>query len=446
MTTTETDQKLWHLSGNWTPMLEEITANDLKVEGSIPEELSGTYLRVGPNPSSGWSPHWFFGDGMLHGISLENGKALWYKNRFVKTRVYKGEAGDDPMAAMGDLTMGTANTHVVRHAGKILALEEGHFPYELTPELETIGPWDFDGKLNTSMTAHPKICPETGEMMFFSYFNFEAPYLNYHRVNADGELIQSEGIDIPNIVMMHDFNITRNHTIFMDLPLTFNLEAIDESGLPFRFDPEAGARLGVMKRDGDNNSISWLEIDPCYVFHPVNAHEEGENIIIHVSRLESAFANSADDYSAQGHLWKWTIDTTTGKVSEEQIDDKAVDFGRVDDRRVGLPARFGYVMSLPENKDSVEYGESLYKYDFATGERLEHKLGSGVKGGEPVFAPASSDAKEDQGWIMCLVHDENTNTSKFIIIDAQDFESDPVATIHIPQRVPYGAHGSWMPN
>ena len=296
------------------------------------------------------------------------------------------------------------------------------------------------------MTAHTKICPETGEMMFFSYFNFEAPYLNYHRVNADGELIQSEGIDIPNIVMMHDFNITRNHTIFMDLPLTFNLEAIDESGLPFRFDPEAGARLGVMKRDGDNNSISWLEIDPCYVFHPVNAHEEDENIIIHVSRLESAFANSADDYSAQGHLWKWTIDTTTGKVSEEQIDDKAVDFGRVDDRRVGLPARFGYVMSLPENKDSVEYGESLYKYDFATGERLEHKLGSGVKGGEPVFAPASSDAKEDQGWIMCLVHDENTNASKFIIIDAQDFESDPVATIHIPQRVPYGAHGSWMPN
>ena len=103
MTTTETEQKLWHLSGNWTPMLEEITANDLKVDGVIPEALSGTYLRVGPNPSSGWSPHWFFGDGMLHGISLDNGKALWYKNRFVETRVYKGEAGDDPMAAMGDL-------------------------------------------------------------------------------------------------------------------------------------------------------------------------------------------------------------------------------------------------------------------------------------------------------------------------------------------------------
>ncbi len=117
-------------------MLEETTSEELEIEGNIPEELSGTYLRVGPNPSSGWSPHWFFGDGMLHGISLDAGNALWYKNRFVKTRVYKGEAGDDPMAAMGDLTMGTANTHVIRHAGKILALEEGHFPYEVTSEYQ----------------------------------------------------------------------------------------------------------------------------------------------------------------------------------------------------------------------------------------------------------------------------------------------------------------------
>ncbi len=338
-------------------------------------------------------------------------------------------------------------TNVVKLGDKLLALEEGHPPFEIDPiTLESIGTYKYEDKLLSPMTAHPKICPETGEMMFFSYFNFEAPYLNYHRVNADGELVQSEGIEIPNIVMLHDFNITRNHTIFMDLPLTFSLESIDESGLPFRFDPEAGARLGVMKRDGNNESISWLEIDPCYVFHPVNAHEEGENIIIHVSRLDSAFASSADDYSAQGQLWKWTIDTTNGKVSEEQIDDKSVDFGRVDDRLVGLPARYGYVMSLPENKDSVEYGESLYKYDLTSGERFEHKLGSGVKGGEPVFAPAGPEADEDQGWIMCLVHDENKDSSKFIIVDAQDFESDPVATIHIPQRVPYGAHGSWLPN
>ena len=446
MTATDVEKAPWHLSGNWTPMLEETTATGLKVEGKLPEELNGTYLRVGPNPSSGWSPHWFFGDGMLHSVSLENGKATSYKNRFIKTRMYKGEAGDDPMASMGDMTMGISNTHVIRHAGRILALEEGHFPYEVKPDLETVGPFDFDGRLTTSMTAHPKICPVTGELLFFSYFSFEAPYLNYHRVDAEGKLVQSEGIDIPNMVMMHDFNITQNHTIFMDLPLTFNLDAIAQSGLPFRFEPEAGARLGVMKRDGDNSNISWHEVDPCYVFHPVNAHEEGEKIIIHVSRQESAFASSADDYSDQGELWRWIIDMNTGKVKEEQLDDRSADFGRVDDRLVGLPARYGYLMSLPANKEAVEYGESLYKYDLTNGHCWEHKLGSGVKGGEPVFAPASPDAEEDQGWVMCLVHDENTSTFKFLVIDSQDFEFPPVATIELPQRVPYGAHGNWLPN
>ena len=143
--TVEVEATPWHLSGNWKPMLEEVTATDLDVEGRIPEELSGLYLRVGPNPSSGWSPHWFFGDGMVHGVALQGGRALSYRNRFVRTRVFEGEAGDNPMEVMNDMTMGVANPHVIRHAGRILALEEGHFPYELTPELDTIGPWDFDG-------------------------------------------------------------------------------------------------------------------------------------------------------------------------------------------------------------------------------------------------------------------------------------------------------------
>ena len=262
----------WHLSGNWEPMQNEMSTNDLDVDGQLPKELNGLYLRVGPNPSRGWSPHWFFGDGMLHGITLQDGKATSYRNRFVRTRVFEGDAGDNPMDAMGDMTMGVANTHVIRHAGRILALEEGHFPYEVNSGLDTIGPWDFDGELTTSMTAHPKICPVTGEMLFFSYFAFEPPYLTYHRADADGRLVQTEPIEIPNMVMMHDFNVTRNHVVFMDLPLTFKLEAVGDGALPFRFDRDAGARLGVMPRDGSNSDVVWYEIDPCYVFHPVNSH------------------------------------------------------------------------------------------------------------------------------------------------------------------------------
>ena len=227
------------------------------------------------------------------------------------------------------------------------------------------------------------------EKYLFSYFAFEPPYLTYHRVDADGRLVQTEPIEIPNMVMMHDFNVTRNHVVFMDLPLTFKLEAVGDGALPFRFDRDAGARLGVMPRDGSNSDVVWYEIDPCYVFHPVNSHEEGDNLVLHVARLESAFGESADDYSASGCLWRWTIDPIAGTVKEEQLDDRAGDFGRIDDRLVGLPARYGYLMSLPDTRrDYVEYGETLYKYDLTTGQRWDHELGSGVKGGEPVCAPA----------------------------------------------------------
>ena len=437
----------WHLSGNWEPTQVELTTTDLETEGQIPEELNGLYLRVGPNPSRGWSEHWFFGDGMVHGLALQGGRALSYRNRFVRTRPFENRAGDKPMEAMDDLTMGLANTHVIRHADRILALEEGHFPYELTPGLDTVGPWDFDGKLTTSVTAHPKICPATGELLFFSYFSFEPPYLTYHRADAEGRLVQTEPIDIPKMVMMHDFNITQNHVVFMDLPLAFNLESIAEGGLPFRFEPEAGARLGVMPRNGTNSDVVWHEIDPCYVFHPVNAYEDGDNLVLHVSRLDSAFAESGDDYSASGCLWRWTIDTVAGTVHEEQLDDRRGDFGRIDDRLVGHPARYGYLMALPDTGgDYVEYGETLYKYDLTTGQRWDHELGTGVKGGEPVFAPAGPDAEEDEGWVLCIVHDENSDKSKFLIIDARDFEGPPVATVNLPQRVPYGAHGNWMPD
>ena len=436
----------WHLRGNWAPVQDELTETELIVEGAIPPQLEGVYIRTGPNPKSGTSPHWFMGDGMVHGVRLFQGNAAWYRNRFVQTPNITDGASSQTVD-VGDLSRGSANTHVVAHAGRILCLEEGHWPWEIDSNLNTVGYENFSGNLKTSMTAHPKICPETGELLSFSYFSFEQPFLTYHRINSDGQLIQSEGIEIPNMVMMHDFNVTRNYVIFMDLPLVLNLSLL-ETGVPFGFDPSAGARLGVMPRNGTNVDVRWFEIDPCYVFHPVNAYDVDEKIVIHVSRQPEAFGSSSDDYAEVGRLWRWTIDLSLGTVTEEQIDDRPGDFGRVADKVVGLDAQYGYLMAMAGEGNSEEpvYGSSLWKYDLHTGACWEHHLGDAVRGGEPVFASDPNSDGEDEGWVITIVHNEEKNSSKLIIIDAQDFGADPVAVVHLPRRVPYGAHGSWIPD
>ena len=437
----------WHLRGNWAPVQDELTVTDLRIDGAVPPELEGVYIRTGPNPKSGTSGHWFFGDGMVHGVRLGGGTAEWYRNRYVQTPNITAPSGGDPMSSMGDLTRGTGNTHVLAHQDKILCLEEGHWPWRIDGELNTLGYENWGGALTTSMTAHPKICPVTGDLIAFSYLSPQPPFLHYIRIGADGELKQLEGIEIPNMVMMHDFNVTRNHVVFMDLPVVFDLDAL-ATGMPFKFKRDAGARLGVMPRTGTNADVRWFEIDPCYVFHPVNAHEEGDTIVLHVSRQPEAFGSSNDDYAEVGRLWKWTIDLVAGTVREEQIDDRPGDFGRVDDRLVGLDARYGYLMAMAGEGVSEEpvYGSALWKYDLRSGQCWEHQLGAGVRGAEPVFAPASPDAGEDEGWVVSLAHDTSTDESRLLIIDAQDFSSPPVATIHLPRRVPYGAHGSWVPD
>ncbi len=440
------DRIPWHLRGNWAPVHDEITDTELLVEGVIPPQLEGVYIRTGPNPKSGTSPHWFTGDGMVHGVRLSQGNAEWYRNRFVQTLNITDRESTEAID-IGDLSRGSANTHVVAHSGRILCLEEGHWPWQIDGELNTVGYENFSGNLKTSMTAHPKICPETGELFAFSYFSFEQPFLTYFRISSKGELIQSEGIEIPNMVMMHDFNVTRNYVIFMDLPLVLDLSLV-ETGVPFGFHPSAGARLGVMPRNGTNADVRWFEIDPCYVFHPVNAYDKDEKIVIHVSRQPEAFGSSSDDYAEVGRLWQWTIDLSLGTVTEEQIDDRPGDFGRVADKVVGLDARFGYLMAMAGEGNSEEpvYGSALWKYDLHTGTCWEHHLGENVRGGEPVFAADPNSKGEDEGWVIAIVHNEGSNSSKLIIVDAQDFEAEPVAVVHLPRRVPYGAHGSWIPD
>lgn len=429
----------WHLEGNFAPVTAEIDADDLEVEGTIPAELDGVYMRNGFNPVDGASDHWFFGHGMIHAVTFREGRAS-YRNRYVRTPYL--ESGESTMSL--DPAASPANTHVLRHAGRIFALEEVHLPYVLDEGLETLGVETFDGQLAGAFTAHPKICPVTGEMLAFGYNAVGPEFLRYYRFAADGRLVQSEPITLPTGVMMHDFNITRNHVVWMDLPVCFDLELAMRGESPFFFDPDNGARLGVMPRTGTDADVRWYDIDPCYVFHPVNSHEEGDRIVLTVCRAESAMAGGFDDISAKASLWRWTIDRASGTVTEEHLDERKSDFARVDDRRVGLPARFGYTMQLGSNPNNPEMGTEVYKYDLATGEPEIHDMGA-VTGGEPVFVPRRPDADEDDGWVLLFTYDPESDRSDLRIIDARDFAGPPVARVYTPRRVPYGAHGSWMP-
>ena len=442
---TTLEEKPFHLRDNFAPTFEERTDFDLEVTGAIPPELRGRFFRNGSNPASGFSPHWFMGNGMIHGVELQQGKATWYRNRYVQT-----PALSDPDAARtgpdgaSDRTRSLANTHVICHAGKILALEEGSFPYELTPELETVGPHDFSGKLKSAMTAHPKICPETGELLFFGY-DAMPPHLVYHRVAADGTLVQSEEIEVKGPTMMHDFNVTRNFTIFMDLPMVFDLEAAAQGGMPIRWSDDYGARLGVMPRAGSNADVVWYEIDPCYVFHPMNAYEDGDRIVLDVARFGKLTMGLDEGDGTPARLHRWTIDRASGKVTDEPLDDRPAEFPRIDNRVIGKKNRYGYMMSAGYGGPET-FGEALFKYDLEAGKSWTHEFGSGFQAGEPVFALSSNTAAEDEGWLLTYVYDAARDRSDLVIVDAANFDQKPVARIHLPCRVPNGFHASWIPD
>jgi carotenoid cleavage dioxygenase-like enzyme len=435
------DELPFHLRGNFAPVQDEVTALDLRVEGAIPPELSGRYLRNGPNPKSGASEHWFFGDGMVHGVRLEKGRAAWYRNRWVRTRAL--EEGVSFVSADGtvDHTIAVANTNIICHAKRFLALVESSFPTEISADLETVGICDFGGKLQTAMTAHPKLCPKTGELHFFGY-GFLPPWLVYHRLDASGKLVQSEVIEVPGPTMMHDFAITERHVVFMDLPIVFDLErAMSGGGMPYLWSDTYGARLGVMPRGGTNADMRWFEIEPCYVFHPLNAFDDGERIVVDVARYPELWRGGSDSI-ASAHLHRWTVDLARGSVGEQPLDDRVIEFPRVDERRVGQPHRYGYVAA--DAITAAEQPARLVKYDLRTGAAQDHVFGPACVPSEPVFIPALERAGEDEGYVVCFVYDGTRDGSDFVILDATRFDKAPLATVRLPQRVPFGFHGNWV--
>ncbi len=423
------------LSRYLAPVEREIESEDLVVNGSIPPELTGSYVRNGANPR-GASGHWFMGDGMLHGVRLAGGRAQRYANRWVRTTTFERGVRTIGRDGSVDLRAGTANTSVVEHAGRMFALVESSFPCEVTPQLGTIGPYDFDGRLRTPMTAHPKRCPVSGELHFFGYSaSPQLPALTYHRADAAGALVDSRVIDVPGRTMMHDFAITSGHVVFMDLPVVFDLSRAMQGTMPFRWSDDYGARLGVMSRGGDR--VRWFEVEPCYVFHVLNAFEDGDLIVVDVVRYRELWRDSPDEFG-DATLYRWTIDLSSGAVSETPLDDLPVEFPRADDGRTGLSYRYGYAVGRFDGGLS-----GIVKYDLAAKRNERLVCDAGQIAGEFAFVAAPNATAEDDGWLLGFVYDQRSDASDFVVVEARDLKR--VASVRLPQRVPAGFHGAWFP-
>ena len=430
------------LQGNFGPVEIEKEIVDLEVVGTIPEAIKGTLLRAGPNPvDPGPNHHWFTGDGMLHAINIRDGKATSYRNRWIRTEAIetKLDFKAAPQPAHKLMVQGSGNVNVVHHGGHILALSEVGYPFEMNLDLETKSAFNYSGKLASNMTAHPKIDGKTGEMLFFGY-DFVAPFLRYHRANSNGELTHTVEIEIPASAMMHDFSVTESRVVFMDLPIVANFDILEQGHtFPFQWSQTHQARLGIMDRNSTTDTVKWIDIDPCFVFHSMNSFDDGNKIVMDVVRYERAMTNDADsDYEEGGKLVRWTIDVDTGSVETQIISDLDQEFPRVNPRNECYPYRYGYSL---ESGGEFSF-KDLLKHDLETGKTERHEVGATCAGGEPVFVPTGQ--AEDEGFILSVVFDNVTNLSEVRIIDAQNFESEPVAIIKLDTRVPFGFHGNFV--
>lgn len=430
------------LQGNFRPVEKENTFETLEVIGEIPPALRGTLLRTGPNPvNPGPKHHWFVGDGMLHAIKLDAGSAMGYRNRWIRTKALEAKTG--MKAAAGSqielMVQGSGNVNVISHAGHVLALSEIGLPYEMDTALTTNGLYDYGGSLQSNMTAHPKIDGRTGELLFFGY-ELLAPFLRYHEVSPAGVLNKSIQIDLPEAVMMHDFGVTETRVIFMDLPVIGDLTMIAEGySFPFRWDDNHQARLGVMDRSSTTDQVKWIDIDPCFVFHPLNSYDEGDKIVMDVVRYEKVMAESAN-YNQGSQLVRWLIDPAAGTVETSVLSDLDQEFPRVNPRVECHKHRYGYSLSVG-GKQSFS---NLLKFDLEAGTTEVYEVGANCAGGEPIFVPATEHGAEDEGYILSVIYNGDTDLSELHIIDAQKFAAKPLAIVKLNARVPFGFHGNFV--
>lgn len=444
-----------YLSGNNAPVRTEHTALDLEVTGQIPKDLEGRLLRNGPNPIDDVdmsSHHWFLGDGMVHGIRLQGGKAHWYRNRYVgSTSVQTKFDRSFPNEVTGEVG---PNTNVIGHAGRTYAIvEAGSKPVELTYELETVGTNGFEHSLLNGYSAHPKYDPLTGEMHAISYSYAELlDQVQYVVVGADGAVTKTVHFSLPGMPMIHDMGLTQKYAVILDLPVAVDLDlAMAGSSFPLRWFDGYDARVGLLPRtigseEDADAAIIWCSIDPCYAFHPLNSYDTDDGkVVVDICRYDKLFDADRNGpfRDSLPQLERWTVDPVSNSVRRDVIDERFQEFPRVAGSALNLPYRFGYTTSVGDSADEWKFGETI-KHDLTAGTSEIHDHGATRHAGEPVFVSRPNSSSEDDGWLLTMVYDAATDKSDLVILDAANVTSEPEAIVHLPARVPNGFHGNWV--
>lgn len=459
------DGTVFHRARYFAPIQDEYDLTDLPVSGELPRDLDGTLFRNGPNrqyeAEGGGALQWLLGDGMVHAFTLQDGHAQ-YRNRWVRTHKWRAEnaAGRPllpayPKPALPGFAIrntGVANTNVVWHAGKLLALEEGHLPFEIDPAtLETRGVERFRGVLKGPFTAHPKIDPLTGDMLFFGYSTDGplSPAMSWGTVQPDGRIGRLEHFVAPYCAMVHDFAVTSRHLMFPVMPLTGSLWRTLTRGRPFAWEPERGGHVGLLRRDRGIRSLRWFRTESCYVFHVLNAWEAGDSLIADVMQYDAPplFAHAdgrrPDPAATHARLVRWTLDPSAPSdcFRTEVLDDRPGEFPRIDERRSGLPNRFGAYLAGPRVDGAFD---ALCWRDLQRGQVERFELPEGDALSEAVFVPRHATAAEGDGWLLTVAWRAAENRSDLLVLDTAGLAKGPVATVHLPHRVPFGFHGNWV--
>jgi carotenoid cleavage dioxygenase len=444
-----------YLQGAFAPTQSELdSAPATVVAGELPHDLQGTYSRNGPNPRFpplGSYTYPLDGDGMIHAVRFEGGRAS-YTNRYVRTPSIAAEerAGRalwggvmtpvmPPPEEAGELNgqyKDLPDINVVRHGGRLLALAEGGRPFEMTPQLATVGPYYFGGKLAQGICAHPKIDPLTGEMIAFRYA-FEKPFLSWSVIDRDGNVSRAEQpIDIDAPYMIHDCALTRSYLVLFVCPAPFDLASAEV----LRWAPERGTRIALVPRDG--SEVAWIDTEAFWVWHFANAFDEvdanGATTVVVDYPVWSALPLGPS--TATGHVARARIDPVQRRVAFDTIDTRMAEFPRIDDRRLGTPHRYFYCAGKDEEMGRGAFNR-IRRYDARSGESVEYAPERG-RVGEPVFAPSSNDPGESAGYVLTYVYDGDT--TDVAILRAADLAGDPVCVLRMPQRVPMGLHGCWV--
>lgn len=452
--------------GNWAPVQDELTVDNLAVTGQLPAGLSGMFLRNGPNlrfPARG-RYHWYDGDGMVHAVRIGEGRAT-YLNRYVRTNGFKLEeqAGRamwtgimeppdrdvPPQSPFIRWKKNVANTTLLWHAGRLMALWDTGEPYALNPaNLQTEGPYTFGGKLTFPVMSHPKHDPSTGELMIMGNIMKRPAKVHCGVVSREGELVHQTEVDLPRAIYMHDFAITHRHTVIMNLPFTFDAERIQRNESPYWFDKSLPGFFGILPRFGKGSEVQWIEVPACFVAHTVNAYEEGDELILTACRMESMElgrlqVEGGPIYRHPPQLHEWRLNLRNGLVRERQLDDIPIEFPIINERHRGQKARYAYACKMVFGQLNLMDG--LVKYDLRDGSAQVRVFGSGQFGGDAEFVPRPGATAEDDGWLILLVHDERQDRSELLVLAADDLTAQPVARVLMPRRVPYGVHSAWIP-